>query len=92
MKYPKIISLSLTGRFFLSGISRPDNLLIIGTAVYQQNHIEKEGSLLLSAERLSYYASDGHLTPENRDQINLYELDNEEVKNLLEESNGSAMH
>ena len=92
MKYPKIISMSLSGRFFLSGITNPENLLIIGTVVYEQNNTEKDGSLLISANTLSYYATDGHITPENRDLIDIYDLSMDEVKNLLDDDASSVIH
>ena len=92
MRHPKIISMSLSGRFFLSGITNPENLLIIGTVVYEHGNTEKNGSLLISANNLSYYATDGHITPENRDRIDIYDLNIDEVKNLLDEGASSVIH
>jgi|GEM_PF-2847808 len=83
MTFPKIISINLTGKHLASGINHPDNYVIIGTIVYERNNTEKEGALLLSIKNLTYHATNGYLTAENRDQIDIFDLDREEISPLL---------
>lgn len=92
MGYPKIISVNLTGKCVVSGINNPDNFVIIGTIVYERNDTEKEGTLLMSVKNLTYHATNGYLSAENKDQLDIYELNKEDVAALLTESTGESTH
>ncbi|WAW10409.1 hypothetical protein NB640_01720 [Oxalobacter vibrioformis] len=92
MAFPKIISINLTGKYLISGINHPDNYVIIGTIVYERNNTEKEGSLLMSVQNLTYHATNGYITIENRDIIDIFDLDKEEVSNLLASDADQVAH
>lgn len=92
MEYPKIISINLTGKHVASGINHPDDYVVIGTIVYERNNIEKEGTLLASVKNLTYHATNGYLSTENRDQIDIFDLNKDEVSALLEERKSQLVH
>lgn len=92
MRYPKIISINLTGKSIASGINHPDNYVVMGTIVYGRNDLQREGSFLMSVKNLTYHATSEYLTSENKDRIDIFELDKEEVFNLMSEEADQILH
>lgn len=92
MAFPKIIRMKLTGEIALTGMDHEDNYVSVGSVLYEYQGVQKEGSLLISAQNKTYHVTDGFVSLKNRNRLEVYPLDQEAVKALLEENKEKTTH